>query len=212
MRALALDAAEAGYVLDRSIKAIHKAVDAGVIRARTRRVGNVVQRLLGSEELRYLMMAGELRDDLTLVGQKRLYEAVRALPADAHRLQIGKLEVDLAHVDAELSRRVERLQVLRDSVETRDDEVVIKGSGVPVHLVAALARGQTIDEVVEDYPQLSPDQVRTAAEYAKAFPKRGRPYPIRSFKRMIADAAAVGVFDDESNRNDGRDVEPFLIS
>ena len=47
-----LTLSEAGYVLDRSPTAINKVVDTGVIRARQRRVGKVVQRLLGPAELR----------------------------------------------------------------------------------------------------------------------------------------------------------------
>ncbi|WP_260686045.1 DUF433 domain-containing protein [Rhizobium laguerreae] len=63
-------------------------------------------------------------------------------------------------------------------------------------MVAALARGQTVAEIVEDFPSLSREQVEAAIEYAKAYPKRGRPYPSRSLKRSLAELAELGAFDE----------------
>ncbi|MGO7888896.1 DUF433 domain-containing protein, partial [Rhizobium ruizarguesonis] len=51
-------------------------------------------------------------------------------------------------------------------------EPLIKGTRVPLHMVAELARGQTVAEIVEDFPSLSREQVEAAIEYAKAYPKR----------------------------------------
>jgi hypothetical protein len=64
---------------------------------------------------------------------------------------------------------------------------MIRGTAVPVCQIAGLAKGQTTAEILEDYPSLTRDQVTFAMEYAKAYPKKGRPYPARSFIRMIAD-------------------------
>ena len=41
--------------------------------------------------------------------------------------------------------------------------------------------------MIGDYPGLAREQVEAAAEYARAYPKRGRPYPRRSLKRMLAE-------------------------
>lgn len=62
-------------------------------------------------------------------------------------------------------------------------------------MIASLARGQTVEQILEDYPTLTNDQVRAAIDYAQAYPKPGRPYPERSLKRMLAGAAEAGVFD-----------------
>ncbi len=85
-----LTLSEAGYLLDRSPAALNKAVDTGVIRARQRKVGKAVQRLLGPAELRFLRLADELHKDLTPAGRRRLYEAVRKLSADTHRLKLTR--------------------------------------------------------------------------------------------------------------------------
>ena len=62
-------------------------------------------------------------------------------------------------------------------------------------MIAALARGQTVTEIIEDYPSLTPEQIDAAVEYAKVYPKTGRPLPTRSFKRMLSDMAESGVWD-----------------
>ena len=190
---------EAGYVLNRSTTALNKAVDTGVIRARKRRVGSAVQRLLGPAEMRFLLVADRLEKDLTPAGRRRLYEAIRQLPADAHRVTLGELVLDLGKVDADLKGRLRRLEELRHWAKADDGgDPLIKGTTIPVHMVAALARTQSVAEIMADFPSLTPEQVESAIEYAKAYPKRGRPYPARSLKRTLAELADLGAFDDEA--------------
>jgi len=46
-------------------------------------------------------------------------------------------------------------------------EPCIKGTRVPVSIiVGSMADGQTVEEVIEAYPQLSPEDVRAALAYA----------------------------------------------
>ncbi|WP_298277602.1 DUF433 domain-containing protein [uncultured Bradyrhizobium sp.] len=200
-----LTLSEAGYVLDRSPTAINKVVDTGVIRARQRRVGKVVQRLLGPAELRFLLLAEQLEGDLTPAGRRRLYGAVKRLASDAHRLTLGEIVLDLVRIDEELHVRLQRLERIRQKVDVgRDhDEPVIHGTAIPVYMVAALAREETTDEILDDYPSLTKEQVEAAVEYAKAYPKRGRPYPGRSLKRTLADLAEIGVFEQGEERLTG---------
>ncbi|MBY3118825.1 MULTISPECIES: DUF433 domain-containing protein [Rhizobium] len=192
----ALTLTEAGYVLNRSATALNKAVDTGVIRARQRKVGSAVQRLLGPAEMRFLLVADGLDKDLTPAGRRRLYDAIRQLSFDAHRVSLGEIELDLGKIDADLETRLQRLEALREWVDVERGETLIKATRVPVHMVAALARGQTVAEIVEDFPSLSREQVEAAIEYAKAYPKRGRPYPSRSLKRSLAELAELGAFDE----------------
>jgi uncharacterized protein (DUF433 family) len=175
-----------------------------VIRARQRKVGKAVQRLLGPAELRFLRLADELHKDLTPAGRRRLYDAVRKLSSDTHRLRLGELDLDLARIDRDLEIRLDRLDSLRQRVDRKDGrlEEVIKGTDIPVHLIATLADEQTTEEILEDFPSLDRTQVAAAVEYAKAYPKRGRPYATRSLKRALADMAELGVFD-ETETPDG---------
>ncbi|MER8887501.1 DUF433 domain-containing protein [Mesorhizobium sp. M0816] len=201
----ALTLTEAGYVLNRSPTSLNKAVDKGVIRARQRRVGRGVQRLLGRAEIRFLLVVDRLQKDLTPSGRRRLYEAIRQLSVDAHRITLGEIELDLGRVDQDLKKRLNRLQALHRSVESGGErsDPLIKGTSIPVHMVAALARAQSIDEIIEDFPSLGREQVEAAIEYAKAYPKRGRPYPARSLKRALADLAGLGAFDEDVESAEG---------
>jgi uncharacterized protein (DUF433 family) len=113
-------------------------------------------------------------------------------------------EVVVRHID----ERPRRLEQVKAAVDERAPEPVLRGTDVPVHVVASLARGQSASEIVEDYPTLTSGQVEAAVEYAKVYPRTGRPLPARSFKRMLGDLAAAGVWDLE---NDPAPIEPHPI-
>jgi uncharacterized protein (DUF433 family) len=203
----ALTLSEASYVLGRSTSGLNKAVDRGEIRARQRRIGKVVERLLGPAELRFLRLADELDKDLTPAGRRRLYESLRKVSADKHRVRLGELELDLARVDTDLKVRLDRLHDIRQKVETRQGrtDALIRGTKIPAHLIAALARTQTAGDILEDFPSLDRAQVEAAIEYAKAYPKRGRPYATRSLKRTLSRLSELGVFEESE---DGIETAP----
>jgi uncharacterized protein (DUF433 family) len=54
-------------------------------------------------------------------------------------------------------------------------EPCIKGTRVPVHVVAAIASARGLDGALATYPFLKRRQVELAIIYAKAHPRRGRP-------------------------------------
>jgi hypothetical protein len=64
------------------------------------------------------------------------------------------------------------------------EDPLTRGADVEVYRVAALLEeGSRVDEVKEDYPLLSLDQIKRACDYARAVPKQGRPYRGNSSKR-----------------------------
>jgi len=199
-----LTVAEAGYVLGSSPALLNKAVDSGVIRARQRKAkaGKAVQRLLGPAELRFLRLVEELDKDLTPAGRRRLYEALRKLSSGTHRVRIGGVELNLIRIDQDLTKKVNRLRRVREGVDRRPVEAVIRGTDIPVHLIAGLARIQTKEEIAHDFPSLSRTQVEAAIEYAKAYPKRGRPFAARSLKRALGELAEIGVFAESKSSSD----------
>jgi hypothetical protein len=198
--AISLTLNEAGYVVGQSSTAINRAVDRGVIKAKLQRRGNCRLRKIGPAELRFLAIAGEIEKDLTPGARRKVYEAMRRLPADAHRLEMGVMEFKLTEVDRRIAERLQRLSAVKALVADRPDaDSVIRGTDIPVYVIAALARGQTVAEIIEDYPGLTPEQIDAAVEYAKVYPKTGRPLPTRSFKRMLGDMAESGVWDVEDD-------------
>lgn len=153
-------------------------------------------RKLGQHELVYLALGRDVHDSFTPSARKRLYEAIKIRPEGADRVRIGPVDVLLKPAIAQLKARYRVLRDVRTGiVERADAEPVFKGTELPVYLIAALAEGQGVDDTLADYPSLKRKQVARALDYARAYPKKGRPYPARSLKRAIADLAAAGIFD-----------------
>ena len=116
-----------------------------------------------------LAIAGEIEKDLTPKARRKVYEAMRRLPADAHRLEMGVMEFKLTEVDRRIAERLQRLSAVKALVNDRlDADPIIRGTDIPVYVIAALARGQTVAEIVEDYTGLTPEQIDAAVEYAKS--------------------------------------------
>ena len=76
---------------------------------------------------------------------------------------------------------------------------VRRSTAISVYEVAALARGQTISEILEDYPSLTAGQVAAAIDYAAAHPRADGASPPRSFKRALSEAAEAGIWDVEDS-------------
>jgi hypothetical protein len=69
------------------------------------------------------------------------------------------MELKLTDVDRRIDECLKRLQQVKTLVDESAPEPVLRGTDVPVHVVAALARRQSTAEIVEDYPILTAEQV-----------------------------------------------------
>ena len=115
-------------------------------------------------------------------------------------MAVGVIEFKLTDVDQRIAERLGRLEKVKELIDAQPGaDPLIRGTNVPAYEIAALTRGQTAAEILEDYPGISREQVEAAAEFAKVYPKPGRPLPPRSFKRMLSDMAESGVWDIESD-------------
>jgi uncharacterized protein (DUF433 family) len=199
MNGISLTLSEAGYVVGQSTTSINRAIDRGVIKAKLNRRGKSRLREIGPAELRFLAISGEVDKDLTPAARKKVYEAIRRLPADEHLFVIGVMEFRLGEIDRRIGDRLRHLEEVKTMVDVRAGEPVIRGTDIPAYVVAALASGQTTAEIIEDYPGLTATQIAAATEYAKIYPKPGRPLPTRSFKRTLSDMASSGVWDGENS-------------
>ncbi|WP_434714228.1 DUF433 domain-containing protein (plasmid) [Rhizobium sp. YTUHZ045] len=188
---------EASFLADRSPTDVQNAVDKKVVKSTVVKVGQRAQRLLGRAELRFLTMDREIGEALSGVGKRRLYEELSRLPEKATTARFGALVVDLRKSDAKLKRRLRLLETIKASIEMKGGEPVIKGTDIPVYQVAALYPSASIEEILEDFPSLNHVQVEHAIDFARAYPKKGRPYPSTSLKRGISTLIKSGVFDDD---------------
>jgi uncharacterized protein (DUF433 family) len=187
---------EAGYVVGQSATAINRAIDRGIIKAQRQRQGKAQLRRIGPAELRFLAISNEVEKDLTPAARRKVYEAVRRLPADEHLLAVGVMEFRLSEIDQRIANRLHDLTEIKALIEERDGaDAVIRGTEISAYVIAALTTGETTPEIIHDFPGLTIAQINAANEYAKLRPRHGRPLPTRSFKKMLSDMAANGVWD-----------------
>lgn len=72
-----------------------------------------------------------------------------------------------------LTRIEERVEV---DLQVRGGEPVIRGTRIPVYALARkLELGSTEQELHKDHPRLSEGDLEIARQYAKLYPRRGRP-------------------------------------
>lgn len=155
-----------------------------------------VVRKVGGPELLFLTLARDLQADLTPAGRKRLYQAIKTQGTQAGAVALGPFKADVTKTSKTLIVRLKRLRSLRDGiVEQYGQDPVIKGTKISAYRVAALAKEQTVDEILADYPSLTEQRVKRAIDFATVYPKPGRPYPTSSFKRCAGALVDLGVFD-----------------
>lgn len=151
-------------------------------------------RMLGPEGLVYLALGKDVQESLTPTARRRLVAAIETSPT-TDQVAIGLVQVRLKEARAKLLKRYKALRDVNTGIVTQSGrEPVFRGTDVKVYQIAALAGGQGVEETLEDYPTLKRKQVLRALDFARAYPKKGRPYPARSLKRALGELAASGAF------------------
>ncbi|MDN5925586.1 MAG: DUF433 domain-containing protein [Hyphomicrobiales bacterium] len=172
-----LTANEAASVTRVPLKQVHRIIDAGLLRGRveTRRGSRVI---VGSGLLG-LRLAWLTAETLTPTARRRIVE--RAIATDAASVVAADLlKVDLKPIAADVKTGLARLRKAKAMV-ARDSDIlggqpVFAGTRVPIHDVAdMLANGDAPEAIHAAYPPLTLDQIGLAADYALAYPRRGRP-------------------------------------
>lgn len=181
---------EAAFVTELPRKTIDQAIDRKEVRPLPVRDSDEAPRALGYPELVYLRLRREMAKTLSATARRTLYaELRRSLPGNPRLaiVEIGSVTVTLAGAVAEVRRRLARVRRARRHVSIRPDvragEPVVRGTRVPVHVLADLAnQGASREELLEDYPTVTPGALEAALLYARLHPRRGprRPAPWHS--------------------------------
>ncbi|MBB6414077.1 DUF433 domain-containing protein [Mesorhizobium sangaii] len=168
---------EAASVTRVPLKQVHRIIDAGLLRGRVEMRGG--SRVIVGSGLVGLRLAWLTAETLTPTARRRIVE--RAIANNATSVVAADpLKVDLKPIAAEVKTGLTRLRKAKAMV-TRDPEVlggqpVFDGTRVLVHDIAdMLAHGDTVEAIHSAYPQLPLDRIGLAADYALAYPRRGRP-------------------------------------
>jgi uncharacterized protein (DUF433 family) len=189
---VAYTTAEVAFVLGEPVKAVKKALDEGPVEAKlVHKPGGRPVREIAWADLLYLFAARSLREELTPKARTEFYHALKRTQLDRVReVRFGRLCIAIDDLKAEVEKRARELVRLAKKIEFRTDgEAVLKNTTVEAHRIAALlAGGMSPEELREDYPSLTSDQIATARAYAEAYPKSGRPYPAKTVKKALKGA------------------------
>lgn len=173
---------EAAFVTGLSEKTINQAIDRSEVEPLPTRADERDRRL-GFSELVYLRLRNRVGHLLSAEGKRQLrqeLERVTQIPEHLPAVCIGDLEVKLGPEVRSLQDRLEQLERMWSFISldenVRAGEPVVRGTRVPVHVLRDLAaHGASRQELLEDYPSLTPESLEAAIAWAEMYPRRGRP-------------------------------------
>jgi len=177
---------EASVASCASVKAIHREIDQGPLKAARGRNGS--KRFLCEADLVYLACATGLDNrllQLTREGRDKLHQTIAAHYRHRRRVReiplfSGGISFDLKSALKQVRTNLALLDRARKQVvenpEIRGGEPCIAGTRIGVYEVSAmLDQGEPEDELLAGYPSLRAEQLHLARIYARAYPRRGRP-------------------------------------
>ncbi|MGQ0663685.1 MAG: DUF433 domain-containing protein [Pseudomonadota bacterium] len=172
--------AEVAVLTGAPVKAVQKAIDSASVEPRVKVRGGRRRRALSWTDVLCVKVDIGLARTVPLRSRRALIRALSKSPGNRSLRTGPLLVVDLARARSELAGALKGLERARSLVvadpEVMGGEPVIRGTRIPVYLVAAMrGAGAAADEIVRGYPGLDREMVELAWLYAKAYPRRGRP-------------------------------------
>lgn len=169
---------------DVSLRSVDKAIEERIVKpSRARRQGTLLDR----GDVLALALIARANLPLSRPTKQRINEWIHGFPPDEAFEETKELllsDVLVLRFDAEFGHLAKRLAHYLENRESHIEvrpgvqggEPVIAGTRLPVQAVAErLHRGDSIDNLVEDYPGVPSDAFEAARIYAAAHPRRGRP-------------------------------------
>ena len=174
---------EAAFATGLSEKTINQAIDREEVQLLPKRRQDERERLLGLPDLVYLLLRNDVGRLLSPEGKRRLRQQLGHCVGERQRpevVTIGAVEVRIGPEVEAIEQKLERIEQARAFVttdpEVRAGEPVVRGTRIPVHMLGDLAeQGASPEELLEDYPALTPEALDAALLYARMYPRRGRP-------------------------------------
>ncbi|HZG44477.1 MAG TPA: DUF433 domain-containing protein, partial [Longimicrobium sp.] len=170
---------EAAFAAGVSVKAVNQAIDRKHIRTRElRRATDRAHRGIGATDVVYLAVSHVLAPEVR-VELHRSFRG-RSLSELPRQFQTGAVVLDLENAIREVEARLELLGRIDERIEAdpgvRGGEPVFRGTRTPVFAIARKVElGSTAQELEEDHPHLRPGDLELATQYARLYPRRGRP-------------------------------------
>lgn len=173
---------EAALLAGVSLKTVDKAIEEKIVRVRRSRSGT----LLDAHDVMALAVIGRAGISLRSQAKRKIRRWVQeAQPyASAKKPELQLSDVVVIRLDPAFREAFKQLSSYRDgrerfiesSPEVRRGEPVISGTRIPVRAVAERVKGgESIDDLIEDYPKVPRRAFEAALLYAQTHPRRGRP-------------------------------------
>lgn len=191
----------AAAVTGLSLKSVQKAIDSRAVPVCRARKKGAPKRYLAETALLCLRLEAEGLHQFPLQTRKDIFKAVVRSPREPQLRFNGVIWVDVMGARRRLAmsllelRKAERMVISDDTIMA--GAPVFRGTRIPVHSIAEMVNsGTPIAEILEGYPSLHEEQVRSAPLYAKAHPLRGRPRtpwsgsrPVKRVRKRLKGAA-----------------------
>jgi len=169
---------EASLLTGLPLAAVRRALEDDVVPSQRVRSGRVSQRVISHDGLLCLKLEHLGVRRLPLAYRRRIYRAVLAQPtipqlkeSEAVIIEVRKARTDLKSAMANYKKA--HAMVVQDP-EIMGGTPVIRGTRIPVHLVAEMRRqGTSVEEILEGYPSLTSEHIGLAQLYVQAHPRRG---------------------------------------
>jgi uncharacterized protein (DUF433 family) len=169
---------QAAAVTGLPLTAVRKALDHAAIPSRLMRSGRTKQRMVPPEALLCLRLEQLGVGKLPLAQRKRIYRSVLAQPAASEWRESEAVVIRAETARTSLNAEIEKLRLAEERVVS-DPEIlsgtpVLKGTRIPVHLIAEMRRqGAPVEEILAGYCGITAQDVEIAVFYALAYPRRG---------------------------------------
>lgn len=175
---------EAAFVTGLSEKTINQAIDRLEVEPLPTRRAEDRERKLPFAQLLYLRLRSHVGRLLSPEGKRKLRQQLERTAASPEQLpsvvDVGGLRVNLTKEADSLRERLAEMERLWSFVtidpNVRAGEPVVRGTRISIHMLADLAaQGAPPEELLEDYPSLTPESLEAALTWARMYPRRGRP-------------------------------------
>lgn len=167
---------------------IEKAIEERVLSVRLRSSRDAPRRrrrMLPTYAVAYAAIVKKLDLKLTSAQKKRLITKLADLKPAAIRTArvelVPAVELDVGRLVEDVMDRAERYRITRDASIVSDEAIkggtpVIRGTRMTVHSVLGrIEHGETVDDILNENPDLSREAIEAAVIYARTHPLIGRP-------------------------------------
>jgi uncharacterized protein (DUF433 family) len=164
---------------------IEKAIEERVLSVRLRPSRDAPRRMLPTYAVAYAAIVKKLDLKLTSAQKKQLITKLADLKPAAIRTArvelVPAVEIHIGRLVEDVMDRAERYRIARDAWIVSDEAIkggtpVIRGTRMTVHSVLGrIEHGETVNDILDDNPDLSREAIEAAIIYARTHPLMGRP-------------------------------------